>query len=665
MALMLENLVTVNESDKNNETRSSILLVGPPNVGKSVIFNSLSGKYLTTVSNYPGTTVEVTKTKLKFQSTEYYLVDTPGINSLLPMSDDEAITLRMMFQEQIKHIILIGDSKNLLRTLNLFYQISLLGFPIVLVLNMHDELTKSGLSINSELLSGLLGVPVLSTVAIENIGLNNIFEVEPKKPLFKLNFPDFIENTISDLSDEIPDIGTLDKRGIAIQLLRADPVTCDLVKNSSDENVLNNVNNAVNEINSKFHLGLNYLLIDTINDFAKQITDKVLKRSEPKKAINKWNLDNLTINPVTGFPLLLLVLIGIFLLVGYLGAGILVDFIENEIFNNIINPIFVNLVESYIPIEIVKEILIGKFGIVTLGLTYALGVILPIVAIFFLIFSFLEDTGYLPRIAVLLNSSFNRIGLNGKAVLPLLLGTGCVTMATLSTRILESRKERLIATTVLAVGIPCSAQLGVILGILSFISLSSFVLVFFIVILQIIIVSYLLSKIIPGERSEFLIELPPLRTPKFSNVTLKTISRIESFVKEAVPIFVIGIFFINILNMLGMVDWIIESFEPIVELLLGLPKETSLIFIFGFIRRDFGAAGLFDLIQSNLLTANQLVIVAIVLLLFIPCIANFFMIAKEYGSKIAFSVLFFVIPYALLIGTLVNFVLITFGVVLT
>ena len=584
------------------------------------------------------------------------------MNGLNPVSEDEAITIGILLKESIRSIIVVGDSKNLQRTLNLTLQLSLLQIPLVLVLNMTDETKRLGISINSELLSNLIGIPVLSTIATKEEGLSNILKEKPKKSKIEINFPKFIEEIFEKASEIIPEHKTWDKKGLILQLLRKDPVTWAWFEKFASESSVLKLKDMISEINSKYHLGIDYTVINIIDRYSKQISQKVTSRIKTDNSNLRIRLDSITLNPITGIPLLIIVMVVIFLLVGYIGAGLLVDFIEVEIFNGIINPGIIFLTDTIIPWQIVRDFLSGEFGIFTLGLTYAFGVILPIVAVFFLIFSFLEDTGYLPRIAVLLNSTFNRVGLNGKAVLPLLLGTGCVTMATLSTRILESKKERLIATTILALGIPCSAQLGVILGIVSSISVVSMLIIVLVIISQILIVAYLMNKIIPGKRSDFLLELPPLRSPQFSNVIFKTLARIESFIKEAVPIFIVGIFFINILNILGIIDLIINSFEPVVETFLGLPKETSLTFIFGFIRRDFGAAGLFELVQMNLLSVNQIVVLSIVLILFIPCLATFLIIAKEYGQKTAFSVLFFILPYALLIGTLVNYFLIIFGI---
>ena len=330
-----------------------------------------------------------------------------------------------------------------------------------------------GISINFDLLSNLLGIPVISTTATKEEGLSNILIQKPKISKIIIKFPTFLEEIINQGFDYIPEHNSWSKKSIILQLLRKDPVTWAWFEKYAIKSSIDKMDIIVKETNTNYHLGIDYTVINTIDKHAKQITQNVINRIEKDSSNVGKRLDSLTLNPITGIPLLIVVLIGIFLLVGYIGAGLLVDFIEVEIFNGIINPSIIFLTDTIIPWQIVRDFLSGEFGIFTLGLTYALGVILPIVAVFFLIFSFLEDTGYLPRIAVLLNSSFNRVGLNGKAVLPLLLGTGCVTMATLSTRILESKKEKMIATTILALGIPCSAQLGVILGIVSSISIVS------------------------------------------------------------------------------------------------------------------------------------------------------------------------------------------------
>ncbi len=306
---------------------------------------------------------------------------------------------------------------------------------------------------------------------------------------------------------------------------------------------------------------------------------------------------------------------------------------------------------------IIQDLLVGPYGIFTMALTYALALILPIVGFFFLIFGFLEDSGYLPRLAVMSNRIFKIMGLNGKAVLPMILGLGCDTMATMTTRILESRKDKIIVTLLLALGIPCSAQLAVIFGMLAGFPAWIFIAWAVIIFGVILLVGFLAGKLIPGECASFILELPPLRWPQLKNILIKTLSRIEWYLQEAVPLFILGTLILFALDKSGAMSSLERWARPLVVNWLGLPVESTSSFIIGFLRRDYGAAGFFALAQKGLLTHNQILVALVTITLFVPCIANFFVIIKERGWKTALAIVGVVIFIALLMGGLVNWAL--------
>ncbi len=307
---------------------------------------------------------------------------------------------------------------------------------------------------------------------------------------------------------------------------------------------------------------------------------------------------------------------------------------------------------------------IGQYGIVTMALTYAIAIVLPITATFFIAFGMLEDSGYLPRLAIMVNKLFRLIGLNGKAVLPMVLGLGCCTMATLTTRILETKKERMIVTLLLALAIPCSAQLGVIMGMLSAISPWATVIWGGVLLAVLLVVGYLSSLIIKGEASDFILELPPIRVPKMKNILFKTFGRIEWYLKEAVPLFILGtllLFAADKLLLLGLME---KAASPIVVNFLGLPAKATDAFLIGFLRRDYGAAGLFAMQKGGLLTPVQSLVSIVVITLFVPCIAQFFVTIKERGLKPALIMLGFIFPFAVVVGAGLNFGLNFLGVTL-
>jgi ferrous iron transport protein B len=299
-----------------------------------------------------------------------------------------------------------------------------------------------------------------------------------------------------------------------------------------------------------------------------------------------------------------------------------------------------------------------------MALTYSIAIVLPIVGTFFIAFGILEDSGYLPRLAIMVNNIFRVMGLNGKAVLPLVLGLGCDTMATLTARIMETRKERIIVTLLLALGVPCSAQLGVILGMLGGLSGKAALIWTGVVVVVIFLVGILASKIVPGESSDFVLELPPIRIPQFSNIVVKTLARIEWYLREAVPLFILGTLVLFVSDKLGLL-YILERFaSPVVVGLLGLPVKATEAFLVGFLRRDYGAAGLFVLAKAGQLDAVQIVVSLVTITLFVPCVANFFIIIKERGLKTALGMVSFIFPFAFLVGGVLNLVLRSLGVVL-
>jgi ferrous iron transport protein B len=298
----------------------------------------------------------------------------------------------------------------------------------------------------------------------------------------------------------------------------------------------------------------------------------------------------------------------------------------------------------------------------TMGLTYAVAIVLPIVGTFFFAFGLLEDSGYLPRLAVMANRFFRAMGLNGKAILPMVLGLGCDTMATLTARILETKKERILVTLLLALGVPCSAQIGVMVGMFAGLSMKAVLLWGGVVIGSMIFVGFLASKLIPGEKADFVMELPPLRLPTVRNIFVKTLARVEWFLKEAVPLFLLGTFFLFVLDRLGLIKGLQNIAEPIVVGFLGLPSKATEALLLGFLRRDYGAAGFFVMAKAGELDAIQIVVSLVTITLFVPCLANFFMIIKERGIGQALSMAAFIFPFAFLVGGGLNYFLRFVGV---
>ncbi|MFQ6136784.1 MAG: ferrous iron transport protein B [Candidatus Hydrothermarchaeales archaeon] len=642
-----------------------LALVGSPNVGKSVVFNRLTGRYAT-VSNYPGTTVEIMRGRGKIKGKEYEIIDTPGTYTLVPMSEDERITRKILLEEKPNVVVHIVDAKNLPRMLPLTFQLMEVGFPLILAVNMLDEAGERGISIDLKRLEYELGIPVIGTVATERRGIETlkkmidaIYEEKPSPRLIVYN--EKIEKSLEKIESVLEGDLPISKRALGLMLLERDEEIKELIRKSKGD--IEEIEGIIREHTAHFKHSAGYVIRRARDYRARKILSSSLKKIEEKGGLAEF-IGEITLRPITGFPVLLIVLYAMYRFVGVLGAGTLVDFFEATIFEGYINPWATRLIIRYIPVKIIQEMLVGQYGLITVGLTYSIAIVLPIVTTFFLAFGFLEDAGYIPRLTIMANRIFKKIGLSGKAVLPIVLGLGCVTMATLTTRTLDSKKERVIATLLLALGIPCSAQLGVILGILGYISPVALFLVFAIVGMQILIVGYLASKIIPGESADFMVEIPPIRIPQVSNILTKTYARLEWFLWEAVPLFLLGTFILFVFDKLRILLFIEDVSRPVVTGMLGLPTPATEAFIMGFLRRDFGAAGLFALAKAGQLDRIQTIVSLVVITLFVPCIANFFVMIKERGMKTALAIVSFIFPYAILVGTVVNFGLRYLGVAL-
>jgi ferrous iron transport protein B len=357
-------------------------------------------------------------------------------------------------------------------------------------------------------------------------------------------------------------------------------------------------------------------------------------------------LSDWMIHPITGIPLLLVALYGLYQFVGVFGAQALVGWMEGTLFGAWINPWVDRFLEQAIPWAVIRQLVGGEFGILTLGVRYAVAIVLPIVGTFFLAFSVIEDSGYLPRLALLIDRVFKKIGLNGRAVIPMMLGFGCDTMATIVTRTLETRREKVISTLLLSLAIPCSAQLGVMMALLG--SHPAMAAGWVLVVAGVfLLVGFLAAQLVPGERPTFYMELPPLRLPTLKNVVIKTYTRMEWYLREIIPLFIAASVLIWLGQISGIFELALAALRPAIAW-LGLPQETAVAFLFGFFRRDYGAAGLYDL--RGLLSPGQLLVAVTTMTLFVPCVAQFAVTIKERGLKTALAIAGFIFPCALLVG---------------
>ena len=656
------------ELPRPDSLSGDVVLLGPANVGKSVLFGALTRRYVA-VSNYPGTTVEISTGSLDLAGHHVRLVDTPGVNSLLPNSEDERVARDLLLSRRVGAVVLVGDAKSPERVVALALQVAEMGLPHVVCLNMSDEARERGIDVDAAGIATVLGVDVVATIAVRRKGVPRLRETlaAPRTARATVRYPDPVEDALARIEPLLPRAHVA-PRALGILVLAGDTTLVDWLRSRVAPDALATIEDVRQDLRRAFHEPVAYVVHRARADEARRVmrglSTQSVERTPSIRRVAAW-LERASIHHVWGLPILALVLWAVYEFVGVLGAGTLVDLLESGVFGRFVNPAATAFFERFAPWAWLRDLFVGPYGVVTMALTYALALILPIVTTFFLAFGAIEDSGYLPRLAVIVNRGFRRIGLNGKAVLPMVLGLGCDTMATLTARILETRKERIIVTLLLALGVPCSAQLSVILAMLGALSLTASLIWLGVVLGVIALVGALAARVLPGRGSDFVLELPPLRVPRLGNIAIKTLARLEWYLKEAVPLFVLGTLILFVVDALGWLAVAERAVEPLVGGLLGLPREAAGVFLIGFLRRDFGAAGLYTMAGEGRLAPDQILVAVVTITLFMPCIANFFMIVKERGWRVALAISGFVVPFALGVGALLHLVLTTFDVPLT
>lgn len=633
-----------------------LLLVGNANVGKSVLFHLLTGQYAM-VSNYPGTTVMVEKGRFVGEGVSYEVMDTPGFNSLYASSEDELVAREMILNHR-GALVQVGNAKNLTRTLLLSLELVEAGLPFTLALNMSDEAKKVGLRIDCEKLGLLLGVPVIPTVATERSGIDSLKKSIPRSTVSSLEvpYPGPLQKAMKEIGDVLPS-EHLSKKAVALLLIGEDRLILEKLRIELPADKFQTITQILSRLKTEIKVSPQELIQRARIREAERLTQLVCQTAKTSETPFSKKLGDLAMHRYWGIPILGLVLTAMYYLVGDLAAQKGVGFFEEVVFGKYLLPAVVRFVDWAIPWQALREPFIGEYGVFTMALSYAFAIILPIMTMFFICFGILEDSGYLPRLAVMGHRFCRLLGLNGKAVLPLVLGLGCTTMGTMTTRVLESKKDRILLTLLLALGVPCSAQLGAVAGMLAHRPFLDFA-VWLSVVFVVLFVVGRSAAILSGKNDGFfLYEIPPIRWPKFSNIVSKTLGRLEWYLKEAVPLFVLGTLILYIFSKTGILAFLEEVTQPLVVGWLRLPSRATDALLMGFLRRDFGAAGFFALLNEGLLDGTQLVVSLVTLTLFVPCVAQYFMMTKERGWKVANGIAAFVFFTAFFVGGLLSRIL--------
>ncbi len=599
-------------------TERTIVLAGNPNVGKSALFNALTGAYVD-VSNFPGTTVEI----LRGHHNGYDVVDTPGVYGVGSFNEEETVARDVIIGADL--VVNVVDAVRPERDLFLTLHLADLGVPMVVVLNMADEARRQGVAIDRALLEERLGVPVVETVAVTGAGVDTLIarlgEARPAAA---------DPGVTSAMDGSLPSGAS---RAEALLVLEGDEAIAarlGVEPGSGRDDIYTRRRERVDALVASV-----LTASDTGLSFAAR-------------------LSRLMLRPATGLPLLALLLFTIYKVLGEWVAGGVVGFTEETLMLGYFEPFVRSLVATFaVEGTVINTLLAGEFGILTMTFTYLIGVILPLVIGFYLLMSVLEDSGYLPRIAALADRSLTGIGLNGRAVIPLILGLGCVTMGTLTTRILGSRRERFIATALMAIAVPCSAQIAVIAALMAKVGGAYAALYFALLIAIFAAVGTVLNKLTPGVSTELFIDLPPLRLPRIGNVLRKSAMKVWHFMREVTLFFAAGAALISVLDVTGALGWIQRVAAPLTVTWLRLPAEAANAFVMGFVRRDFGAAGLFTMD----LTAPQLLVSMVTITLFVPCVASMMVILKERGWRYLIGLGIGSVAFAFFVGGLIARVL--------
>jgi len=567
-----------------------ILLMGNPNVGKSVVFSRLTGANVI-ASNYPGSTIEFTKGLMRIEGSKEELIDVPGTYSLEPTNTAEEVAVEMLEEGDL--IINVIDSTNLERNLFLTLELLQRNTPVVVALNMWDEAKHNGITINPDELEKLLGVPVVPIVALTGEGIKKL-----------------------------------------LSRLKETHIPTDVSRNDAEKWI---------------HIG--------------EIIKKV-QRIEHRHHTIWEKISDATVKPTTGLPIGLGVILLTFSFIRFIGEGLIGHVIE-PLFD-LYTPVVMEISRAIGP-GIFHDIIIGKLiegnidyvqsmGLLTTGIFVPFGMVLPYILAFYFGLSILEDTGYLPRLSVLSDTIFHKFGLHGCGIVSVFLGLGCNVPGALSTRILETRKQRFISATLLAISIPCMAQIAMVFGILGSYGMKYVLMVFITLIATYISAGLLLNRYIAGESPELFLDIPPYRRPYGKALLKKTWMRVRIFLTEAIPFVFLGVLFINILYSVGIIDILGTFFSPVISGIWGLPKEAAAALLIGFLRKDMAIGMLLPLGMSP----HQLVIAATVLTIYFPCVATFAVLVRELGIKDLLKSVLLMIAAAMIVGGLMRLILLGF-----
>jgi len=643
----------------------TVALAGNANVGKSAIFNQLTGLNQV-IGNWPGKTVERAEGTLHFKGYTVRVIDLPGIYSLSTFSLEEIVSRDYIAIEKPDIIINVVDASTLERNLYFTLQLLELEAPLIVDLNQVDFAAKKGIRIDVDKLSRALGVPVVPTVAITGSGINELLsaviavingerKLQPLKVRYGAEVEErvqklqrLVEHRLTQLCEVYP------ARWISVKLLEKDVNVAEKLKNyESGKKVLDYAEELAAELEKMHGETAPVVLASERYTIASKIAKDVTVVEAPPRISLEQKLDAITTHKFLGYPILAGIIAFMFTLI-FVGGSFLSEALDYA-FQGLVTYIESFLL-NFLPSTTVTLIGKGVLGGFVAGITIALPYIVP----FYIALALLEDSGYLPRAAFLMDNLMHKIGLHGKAFIPLILGYGCSVPACIGCRIMETERERFLAAFVVTL-IPCAARTVVILGLVGrFVGLHAALALYVFDLILIFILGRIAFKVLPGEPVGLIMEMPSYKKPALKNVLTKTWSRTKDFVYIAFPIIVAGSLTITVLDVTGFIGYITAGARPLISGWLGLPVETGIPLIFGILRKELALILLAGLIPLNSLTAVQMIVFALVTMIYIPCIATIAALIREFGWRKALAITLIDITVALLLGGITYRVLLAF-----
>ncbi|MBF0319564.1 MAG: ferrous iron transport protein B [Nitrospirae bacterium] len=647
--------VSTSDSSQSPRMPKKVAIVGLPNSGKSQIFNNLTGEY-SIVANYPSSTIIVKKGQFSLGGEQYEVYDTPGLYCLFIHSEDELVVRDLIFTERPDVLLLCIDANLLKQSLALAADLMELNIPMVITINAIDETSKKGMWIDSDTLSQITGVPVIESIAIKGIGTNRLKNAIQRARVGKLNihYGDIMANGVSAIRALLPD--TLPyKQKTAILALLNDPFLDNYLIKSVPAEQLQKIHDAVDDVQEYFKGNLARTINHKRAEWVDTVTDKIVRKQVVASTGASETIARLCRSVISGVPILM----GIIVITYFLVVNV-ADWITQWLENILWAPVQ-GWIEMVVPYQFLEDFLVGPYGVLTLGVAGALLTVLPILSVYFILYNILEDVGYIPNLSVLSKRVFDKIGLSGASIMPMVLGFGCKTMATLTARTLTSPKERYITIFLIAFAIPCAPQIGLNISLLGKVGITAFIITFSVIATIEAVTGLILNKIMKDDDKDCFIQaLPAIRMPNLKAVLKKTYYRLIWFLEEALPAFIYAAIAMFILDKTGLLELMKIFLKPIVDGFLGLPTEMVDALILVIARREVAVSVIIKMSENGQLNYVQSIVAVVLTTMFVPCVANIGIIVKDQGWKATLSMVSAMTFTSVLIAGVLNRVLLLF-----